>query len=262
MHTANPASIVLPPRMHLVVVGGCGGIGHAIVQAAHAQQAQISVVDLAQSLQQRPLPDGVHGVAADIRDPAAVSAAFAQVAAHHPQIDGLVNVAGYTGGLQTLDGLEAAVFEDIHQGNLRGALHCCQQALPLLRQAPHPAIVNVSTGIASIGAAGYGAYAIAKAGLNALTRVLAAEAAPQVRVNAVAPGGVDTAFLRGGYGRGGREDGAPLRLDIDAYAARVPLGRIGVAADIAAPVLFLLSDAAAYISGQVLHVNGGALMRD
>lgn len=83
-----------------------------------------------------------------------------------------------------------------------------------------------------------------------------------MRVNAVAPGGVDTALLRGGYGQGGSEDGKPLRLDVDAYVAHVPLGRIGVADDIAAPVLFLLSDAAACISGQVLHVNGGAPMRE
>ena len=77
-------------------------------------------------------------------------------------------------------------------------------------------------------------------------------------VVAIAPGGVDTAFLRGGYGRGGREEGAPLRLSIEDYAARVPLGRIGVAADVVGPVLFLLSSAAAYVSGQVLHVNGGS----
>ena len=262
MQAANPASIVLAKDMHLVIVGGCGGIGHAIVQAADAQQARISVIDLPQSLQQRQLPAHIQTLAVDIRDRAAVTAAFDSLGAQYGHIDGLVNVAGYTGGLQELEQIEPVLFDDIQHGNLHGSLHCCQQALPLLRQAANPAIVNVSTGIANIGAAGYGAYAIAKAGLNALTRVLAAEAAPQVRVNAVAPGGVDTAFLRGGYGRGGREDGAPLRLDIDAYAARVPLGRIALADDIAAPVLFLLSDAATYISGQVLHVNGGALMRD
>lgn len=262
MHTASSASIVLAPQQQLVVVGGCGGIGLAIVLAALAQQARITVIDLPGSLEQRQLPAGVLGIAADIRDPGQVQSAFSRLANHHDHVDGLVNVAGYTGGLQPLQTLADSVFEDIHQGNLRGALHCCQQALPLLRKAPHASIVNVSTGIASIGAAGYGAYAMAKAGLNAMTRVLAAECAPSIRVNAVAPGGVDTAFLRGGYGRGGREDGAPLRLDIDAYAAKVPLGRIGTAEDIAAPVLFLLSAAAAYISGQVLHVNGGALMRD
>lgn len=262
MQQANPGCITLPAGQHLLVVGGCGGIGHAIVQAAHAQQLHISVIDLPQSLKRRALPAGIHTVAADIRDPAAVREAFQALAQHRPGIDGMVNVAGYTGPLQDLEGIDAAAFEDILQANLRGVLDCCQQAMPLLRQGCNPAIVNVSTGIASIGAVGYGAYAIAKAGLNALTRVLAAEAAPLVRVNAVAPGGVDTAFLRGGYGQGGSEDGKPLRLDMDAYAARVPLGRIGVADDIAAPVLFLLSDAAAYISGQVLHVNGGALMRD
>lgn len=260
--TADPHCIRLPADMHLAVVGGCGGIGYAIVLAALAQQVQVSVLDLPASLAQRQMPGDVDAIALDIRDAQQVAAAFAQMAQRHSHLDALVNVAGYTGGLQNLEGIDDTLFDDIQQGNLHGALQCCRHALPLLRKAAHPSIVNVSTGIASIGAAGYGAYAIAKAGLNALTRVLAAEAAPQVRVNAVAPGGVDTAFLRGGYGRGGSEQGPPLRLDIDAYAAKVPLGRIATADDIAAPVLFLMSPAAAYISGQVIHVNGGALMRD
>ena len=262
MQQANPGCITLPADHHMVVVGGCGGIGHAIVQAAHAQRAHISVIDLPQSFLRGAPPSEIHTIAADIRNADAVGDAFAAIARHRPGIDGLVNVAGYTGPLQALESIDAASFDDLQQANLRGVLACCQHAMPLLRQGRHPAIVNVSTGIASIGAAGYGAYAIAKAGLNAMTRVLAAECAPAIRVNAVAPGGVDTAFLRGGYGQGGSEQGKPLRLDVDAYAARVPLGRIGVAEDIAAPVLFLLSEAAAYISGQVLHVNGGALMRD
>jgi 3-oxoacyl-[acyl-carrier protein] reductase len=260
--TADPHCIRLPAHMHLAVVGGCGGIGYAIVLAALAQQARITVLDLPASLAQRQLPEGVDAIALDIRDAQQVADAFEQLAQRHRHLDALVNVAGYTGGLQSIEGIDDALFDDIQQGNLYGAMHCCRHALPLLRNATQPSIVNVSTGIASIGAAGYGAYAVAKAGLNALTRVLAAEAAPQIRVNAVAPGGVDTAFLRGGYGRGGSEDGPPLRLDVDAYAARVPLGRIAVADDIAAPVMFLMSTAAAYISGQVIHVNGGALMRD
>jgi len=256
------SAVLLPSSRKALVVGGCGGIGHAVVRALLDQGLQVVVMDLPGSLQSRPLPDGVETFAVDLRDEASVADAFHALAARHPALDYLVNVAGYTSALVPVQDLDVTVFDDIHAGNLRGMLLCCKHALPLLRRGTDAAIVNVSTGIANIGAAGYAAYATAKAGVNALTRVLAAEAAPNIRVNAIAPGGVDTAFLRGGYGRGGREDGAPLRLSIEDYAARVPLGRIGVAADVVGPVLFMLSPAAIYVTGQVLHVNGGALMRD
>ncbi len=255
-------AVRLPAARTALVVGGCGGIGDAVVTALLAQGVQVVVMDLATSLLARPLPDTVQGIAIDLRDEASVLAAFAQLATRHRAIDYLVNVAGYTSALAPVAQLDMAMFDDIHAGNLRGMVLCCKHALPLLQHGSDAAIVNISTGIANIGAPGYAAYASAKAGVAALTRVLAAEAAPTVRVNAIAPGGVDTAFLRGGYGRGGREDGPPLRLSIDDYAARVPLGRIGVPDDVVGPVLFLLSAAAAYVSGQVLHVNGGALMRD
>ncbi len=260
----TPFPIQLPADRTVVVVGGCGGIGHAMVQEFAAQHLTVVVMDLPASLAARSLPTPISSIAVDVRDEASVESAFAQLADTHPGgIDYLVNVAGYTGDLRSVEHLDTTMFDDIHSGNLRGLMLCCRHALPLLRKDQGAGIVNVSTGIANIGAAGYASYASAKAGVNALTRILAAETAPQgIRVNAIAPGGVDTAFLRGGFGRGGREDGAPLRLSIEDYAKRVPLGRIGTAADMVGPVLFLLSDAAAYVTGQVLHVNGGALMRD
>ena len=103
---------------------------------------------------------------------------------------------------------------------------------------------------------GYGPYALSKAGIAALTRQLALEMAPDVRVNCVSPTAVDTAFQRGGTGRS--DEKAPDAIDYDAYARAVPLGRIAVPEDVTGPIFFLLSDQAAYITGQVLHVNGGA----
>ena len=106
---------------------------------------------------------------------------------------------------------------------------------------------------------GYGPYSVSKAGILALTRLLAQEGAPVVRANAIAPSAVDTAFLRGGTGRGG-DDATSARLDLDAYLKTVPLGRLATAEDVVGPILFLLSNASAYVTGQTLHVNGGLLM--
>jgi 3-oxoacyl-[acyl-carrier protein] reductase len=240
----------------ILVVGGAGGIGMAIVTALKDVGAEAIVMDLPTSLAARSLPRGVAVRKVDVRREESVEAAFADL----PPLTGAVNVFGYTPDLAPVAELAIDTFDDAMSANLRGVFLCCRKEAPLLSGGG--ALVNVSTGIAAIGAAGYAPYAAAKAGLNALTRVLAAELAPHVAVNAIAPGGVDTAFLRGGYGRGGREDGPPLRVSIEDYAKRTPMQRIGRPEDIAAPTLFLLSPAARYITGQVLHVNGGALMRD
>ena len=86
--------------------------------------------------------------------------------------------------------------------------------------------------------------------------------APDIRVNGVAPGAVDNAFIRGGYAEGGAQAGPPARFDEEDYLQKIPMGRMGMNEDVVGPVLFLLSDAARYITGQVLHVNGGGFMRD
>jgi 3-oxoacyl-[acyl-carrier protein] reductase len=104
----------------------------------------------------------------------------------------------------------------------------------------------------------YGPYAASKAGLIALTKSFALEHAPLVRANAVAPGLVDTAFLRGGTGRS-NEDGTPT-IDIDAYAVMNPMRRVALPEDIVGPVMFLLGPDSAYMTGQTLWVNGGAYM--
>jgi NAD(P)-dependent dehydrogenase (short-subunit alcohol dehydrogenase family) len=91
-----------------------------------------------------------------------------------------------------------------------------------------------------------------------MTKTLAIENAPVVRANAVAPGAVDTAFLRGGTGRSD-ETGA-VSLNIEAYAATIPLQRIAAVEDIVGPILFLLGSGSRYMTGQVLWVNGGAYM--
>jgi 3-oxoacyl-[acyl-carrier protein] reductase len=249
-------ALSLPPGLRLAVVGGCGGIGAAIVRAATAMGARCTVMDLPASIAARGAAQEGSTIPLDVRDASSVDAAFAACG----PIDAAVNVFGYTGDLTPLAETAMSDFDALLDVNMRGTFLALKaEARAIVGEG---AVVTISSGIASIGAAGYGPYAAAKSALNAMTRVLAAELAPRVRVNAVAPGGVDTAFLRGGFGRGGVETGPPLRMSIEDYVKRVPMGRIAEAEDVAGPALFLLTPAARYITGQVLHVNGGALMRD
>jgi len=119
----------------------------------------------------------------------------------------------------------------------------------------------MSSGLGFVGRSNYSAYSASKAAVVSLTKTLAAELAPNIRVNAVAPGAVNTAFLSGGTGRGGEKGKAAARVDLEAYKKVVPLQELAEPEDIAAPILFLLSDGARQITGETLHINGGALMK-
>jgi 3-oxoacyl-[acyl-carrier protein] reductase len=102
----------------------------------------------------------------------------------------------------------------------------------------------------------YGAYTISKTGLMALTKQLALELAPGVRVNAVAPSAVDTAFSRGGTG----SDESEPPTDYESLKKLIPMGRVAVADDIVGPIVFLLGDDSRYMTGQVLWITGGMYM--
>ena len=235
----------------VAIAGGCGGIGRAIVAALAKEGARVAVLDLPRSIERNPVPPGVQAIALDATSEAAVQKAFHGLDA----LDGFVNLVGFTPPLQPLEKMTAETWDEAVTGNLRAAFLLAKAALPLLRASGDGALVNVSSGLALRAAAGYGPYAACKAGMISLTKTIAVEHAPTVRANAVAPAAVDTEFLRGGTGRDSRAN----HIDFDAYVKMIPLGRIAVAEDIVGPVLFLLSPASAYMTGQVLYVNGGML---
>jgi 3-oxoacyl-[acyl-carrier protein] reductase len=134
-------------------------------------------------------------------------------------------------------------------------------AAPLLRasaaQARCPAALLVSSTFGvRVPHVGYGPYAASKAGVINLVRALATEWAPDIRVNGIAPGVIDTAFLKGGTGRDTKQTG----LDMAKFVGSVPLQRLGQPDEIAQAAMFLLGPASSYVSGQTLHVNGGSYM--
>jgi 3-oxoacyl-[acyl-carrier protein] reductase len=185
----------------------------------------------------------------DVANPEQVRDGFKQALAHFGRLDILVNNAAIT-----RDGLALRMKRDdwdaVLQINLTGAHVCIQQALAIMVKQRHGRIINVTSVVAQTGNPGQANYVAAKAGLIGLTRAIAAEIASRnITVNAVAPGFIDTPMT------------APLSDAVkEALNARIPLGRMGQSRDVAAAIVFLASDEAAYITGQTLNVNGGMYM--
>lgn len=244
----------------IAIAGGCGGIGRAVVDALASRGAHVFVLDLEASIERHPVPEGVRALAMDGSNSKSVGQAVAQIEIEVGGLDGLVNLIGYSVERQPIEAYTDALWQDVIGGNLDSAFYVARAAMPLLRSGKTSSLVNVSSGLALKCVPGYGGYPVAKAGVMALTRLLAQEAAPHVRANCIAPSAVETAFLTGGTGRGGEAPGRQVALDVDAYLKTVPLARLAQPDDIVGPVLFLLSNASAYVTGQTLHVNGGTLM--
>lgn len=255
----DPCRLGPAPGARMLVLGGCGAIGRALVGSALEADLRVAVWDLPASVDRHPPPGGVAHHAFDATDETAYAAALQGLpAGWNGAVDILVALAGFTVGKEPVEWLPTATWDEVLDGNLRSTFLANRAVLPRLRASGCGAIVNMSSGLAIRAAPGYGPYSVAKAGVLALTRMIAAEAAPTVRANAVAPSAVDTAFLRGGTGRG-EEDGQASRLDVGAYARTLPLQRIANPDDIVGPILFLAGPASRYMTGQVLHINAGSV---
>ena len=187
----------------LAIVGGCGGIGTRLVENALASGLQVANLDLPVSMRERPALAGEWQIACDASVATDIARGFAAIGARWGALDGLVHLAGFTPPPTAMRDMPDAVWDAVMQVNTRGAFLCARAALPLLDKGRDAAVVLTSSGLSVSADKGVGPYAMAKAAINAMTRNLAKENAPAIRVNAVAPGPVETAFLSGGTGRGG-----------------------------------------------------------
>jgi len=230
-----------------IVTGGTRGIGAAIVRRLLAAGWKVATCGRNQPTAS-PEEEGRRAdfIACDIRDPAQARALVEQVVAKHGRLDALVNNAG---GSPQADASTASprFSEAIVALNLMAPLHMAQAAYPHLK-ASRGSIVNIASVSSIRPSPGTAIYGAAKAGLLSLTRSLAQEWAPEVRVNAIVVGLIETENTEMTYG----SQAAQARI-----AASLPLGRLGRGADVAEAVAFLASPAADYISGAELAVHGG-----
>ena len=236
---------------------GCG-IGRNLVARGLSAGYDVAVMDLEAALARHVPPPGTIAIYVDGSDETSVDRAFEALRRHWSALDGFVNAAGFMIARQPLSETSTDEFDITTKGNLRTTFMVCKAAIKLLENGEAASLVNIASGLGAYIRPQFGPYAASKAGMIALTKTFALEHAPRVRANAVAPGPVDTAFLRGGTGRS-NEDGA-VTIDAATYAAMNPMGRIAVPEDIVGPVMFLLGPDSAYMTGQTLWVNGGAYM--
>ncbi len=238
-----------------LITGGAQGIGRAIAMLFAREGARVAVSDI--NLEKARETCGEiesHGgqamaIGGNVADLRGAEAMVEEAAEKFGGMDILVNNAGIT-----RDGVLLRMKEEdwdaVMAVNLKGAFHCTKAALRFFLKRKEGVIINIASVTGEMGNAGQANYAASKAGLIGFTKSVAREYARRnIRVNAVAPGFIDTAMSQ-----------AIPQKDREFLIRQIPLERLGKAEDVAEAVLFLASPSAAYITGQVLNVNGGMYM--
>jgi 3-oxoacyl-[acyl-carrier protein] reductase len=240
-----------------IVTGGGRGIGRAtvlrlaeagadvVINYARNEAAAEEVARLA-----REFGVGALTLRADVSDLGQTAALVEATVKQFGRVDLLVANAGIWEGAP-VEEMSEAVWDRVIDANLKGTWTACRAVVPFMKEQGSGAIVIVSSTAGQRGEAGYSNYAASKGGQISFTKALAAELAPIIRVNSVAPGWVDTELNDEVF-----ED-APFKQKI---VATIPLGRVATGDDIALAIVFLASNWAASITGEILNVNGGSVL--
>ncbi len=229
----------------VVVTGGARGIGSATVAAFSQAGAEVEAWDASNEVESSASRAGASGRVVDVTDAPGVAAAVSELVERCGRIDVLVNNAGIIADAFLSD-LELEAWERVLRVHLTGSFLCAQAVVPTFRAQRSGVITNTSS-TSALGNRGQANYSAAKAGIIGFTRTLAQELARDgIRVNAIAPGVIDTPMF----------SAVPEKVR-EKFLRRVPLGRLGTPEDIARLHLFLASDAASYITGQTIFCDGG-----
>jgi len=240
-----------------IVTGGARGIGKAIVQTFVREGAKVALVDIeeikkleALKRETEKMGGEVITISCDITKSSDVNEMVGKVQKAFGRVDILVNNAGII-RRGTIETVTEEDWDRVIEVNLKGTFNCSKAVVEIMKQQRYGKIVNVSSIAGKMGditsAPGYGS---SKAGMDALAKTLARQLAPYgINVNAVSPHAIETEMSA--------EWSAERRKGI---IASIPLGRLGKPEDVAEAVLFLASDEASFITGEILDVNGGALM--
>jgi NAD(P)-dependent dehydrogenase (short-subunit alcohol dehydrogenase family) len=258
----DPASPFQLSGKVAVVTGGASGIGESVARLLARQGAHVCVLDREAERAQRVAAEiGAAGGRAsfsrcDVASASEVAQSFAQLARDAGRLDILINNAGIAqiGNVETTSESD---FDRVYSVNVKGVYHCLREAIPLLRRSGGGAIVNLSSIAALVGLEERFAYSMSKGALTAMTLSVARDYVSHgIRCNCVCPARVHTPFVDGFLARhfAGREAEVFERL-----SRAQPLGRMGRPEEVAALVLYLCSDEAAFITGGIYPIDGGVL---
>ncbi len=238
-----------------LITGAAQGIGRAIAAGMAREGAHVGIADMniekAEAAAEEIRALGVKSLAIklDVSKSEGITAAFDRFVQEFGRLDILINNAGIT-----KDGLILRMKEEdwdaVLNINLKGTFLCSKEAIKIMAKQQYGKIISISSVVAFIGNAGQANYSASKAGIVGLTKTIAKEYASRgIRANAVAPGFIQTAMT----------DGLPEKVK-EEMKRLIPLGHFGLSEDVANAVIFLASKDADYVTGQVIHVNGGMYM--
>ena len=231
-------------QQRVLITGGASGIGRAMAEAFLADGARVHVADI-----EGEAPDGCSYSALDVSDAAAVDQLFDDVTAEMNGLDVLCANVGVTGPVGPIEEIEVHDWDRTMAVNVRSAFLCCRRAVPALRQAEGGSILLTSSTAGITGLPMRSPYSASKYAVIGLSDTLAMELGEfGIRVNAVAPGLIITEMWAEGRKTPGLADG---------LADHIALGRWGQPEEIGSVVAFLAGDAAAYVTGQTIIVDGG-----
>ena len=235
-----------------LVTGASGGIGGAIAKALHAQGATVGLTGTRREALDKvaaELKDRVHVFVADLGDPAATDALVKDAEAAMGKVDILVNNAGLTRDNIAMR-MKDEEWQKVIDVNLTAGFRLGRAAMRGMMKRRFGRIIGITSVVGVTGNPGQANYAAAKAGMIGMSKALAQELASRsITVNCVAPGFIETAMTD-----------ALTEEQRNQILPKVPAGRLGQSDEIAAAVVYLASDEAAYVTGQTLHVNGGMAM--
>lgn len=238
----------------LFVTGGASGIGLATAERVVSEGGRAAIVDLdlARAEAAAAALPGCIGLAANVADESQVAAAVTATVAQLGGVDLVLAAAGHAefGPVAEWD---AARFNRMLEVHVGGTFHTCKHTLPVMKSGGRGSIVTIASTAAFTANGNNVPYGAAKAGITGLTRQLSLEALPEVRINCIAPGRTITGMTNPlMIARGG-----DLQEGERVFGAKIPMQRMGTAAELAAAICFFLSDDASFITGQTLLVDGG-----
>ena len=241
----------------VVITGGSKGIGRSVAYRFAEENAKIIIIhfdpsdDASNETIDQLSANGVtaEGYRADISSFEVADSLFREILEKHEKIDVLINNAGITRDTLLLR-MSEEIWDDVLRVNLKSVFNCTKAVIRPMSQQRSGAIVNISSVVGQIGNFGQSNYAASKAGIMGFTKSIAREVAGRgVNVNAVAPGFIDTEMTQV----------IPEKAK-ENFLKQIPFGKMGKPEDVAEAVYWLCSNAAGYITGQVIHVNGGMYM--